>query len=172
MKNNNAMKFLSALFTVALLGAGCPLINGSQPPPTRTGQPTLPATSTIDVPADPTNDSDRSTFVPFTKTAYDEARAAGKPIFLFFYANWCPTCREQEPRLQRVVPTHMGGVAGFRVNYNDNETDADEKALAAQFGVTYQHTGFFIGADGQVKKKTIGTFSDAQTLEYLDLIAP
>jgi thiol:disulfide interchange protein len=111
-----------------------------------------------------------STYQPYTKAAYEAAKASGKPIFLFFYANWCPTCREQEPRLQRVVPTHKGGVVGLRVNYNDTETDEDEKALAKEFGVTYQHTGFFIDASGSVQKKTIGTFSDTQTVEYLDLI--
>lgn len=111
-----------------------------------------------------------STYQPYTKAAYEQAKASGKPIFLFFYANWCPTCREQEPRLQRVVPTHMGGVVGLRVNYNDTETDESEKALAKEFGVTYQHTGFFIDASGSVQKKTIGTFGDAQTVEYLDLI--
>ncbi len=111
-----------------------------------------------------------STYQPYTKAAYEAAKASGKPIFLFFYANWCPTCREQEPRLQRVVPTHMGGVVGLRVNYNDTETDEDEKALAKEFGVTYQHTGFFIDASESVQKKTIGTFSDTQTVEYLDLI--
>ncbi|MCC6563565.1 TlpA family protein disulfide reductase [Candidatus Uhrbacteria bacterium] len=112
-----------------------------------------------------------STYEPFTKAKYDAARAAGKPIFLFFFANWCPTCREQEPRLQKTVPSHEGGVIGLRVNFNDTETDEEEKALANEFGVTYQHTGFFIGRDGQTKKKTIGTVSDAQTLEYLDLIS-
>lgn len=111
-----------------------------------------------------------STYQPFTKAAYDAAKASGNPIFLFFYANWCPTCREQDPRLQRVLPTHMGGVVGFRVNFNDTETDADEKALAKEFGVTYQHTGFFIAKDGSVKQKTIGSFSDSKTIEYLDLL--
>lgn len=111
-----------------------------------------------------------SSYQPYTKAAYEAAKSSGKPIFLFFYANWCPTCREQEPRLQRVVPNHMGGVVGLRVNYNDTETDGDEKALAKEFGVTYQHTGFFIDNKGTVQKKTIGTFSDAQTIEYLNLI--
>src|SRR3989344_4102841 len=31
-------------------------------------------------------------------------------------------------------------VVGFRVNYNDNETDEYEKQLAKNFGITYQHT--------------------------------
>ena len=65
----------------------------------------------------------------------------------------------------------MGGVVGFRVNFNDTETDSEEKALAKEFGVTYQHTGFFIGRDGVVAQKTIGTISDVKTTEYLDQIS-
>ncbi len=112
-----------------------------------------------------------STYEPFTKAAYDEARAANRPILLYFYANWCPFCREQDPRFARVIPEHDGGVVALRVNYNDTDTDDDERALARTFGVTYQHTMFFIGPDGEVKKKVIGTISDAQTVEYLDLIS-
>ena len=112
-----------------------------------------------------------STYEPYTKAAYDAARASGKPIFLFFFANWCPTCREQDPRNQQVVRSHQGGVAGFRVNYNDTETDADEKELAKQYGVTYQHTGFFIGTDGSTKKKTVGFIANTDLATYLNLIS-
>ena len=36
------------------------------------------------------------------------------------------------------------GIVGFRVNYNDNETDENEKQLAREFGVAYQHTKVLI----------------------------
>jgi hypothetical protein len=70
-----------------------------------------------------------------------------------------------------VIPAHEGGVVALRVNYNDSDTDEDEKALAKEFGVTYQHTMFFIGRDGQTKKKAIGKITDEQAREYLDLIS-
>jgi len=35
-------------------------------------------------------------------------------------------------------------VIGFRVNYNDDFTDDDERALARKFGVAYQHTKVFV----------------------------
>jgi thiol:disulfide interchange protein len=159
MMNTTRIQIVGSLLLLVLLGQGCAPLTTQD---TQLATPEVPQTQkTIGT----------STYEPFTKTKYDEARNSGKPIFLFFYANWCPTCREQEPRLQRIIPTHTGDVVGFRVNYNDTEVDTDEKALAKEFGVTYQHTGFFIGSDGATKKKTIGTITDAQTLEYLDLIS-
>lgn len=35
-------------------------------------------------------------------------------------------------------------VIGFRVNYNDDQTDNEEKALAREFGVAYQHKKVFV----------------------------
>ena len=39
-------------------------------------------------------------------------------------------------------------VVGFLVNYNDDQTDDDERNLAREFGVAYQHTKVFL-KDGQ-----------------------
>lgn len=163
-----------AFLSLVLLGQGCPTAQ-PQVQPTPSGD-TVQADATNE--GLPTQNTDTvmeqdsaSTYMPFTKARYDAARAAGKPILLYFYASWCPFCKEQDPRFARVIPEHDGGVVALRVNYNDTDTDEDEKALAREFGVTYQHTMFFIGRDGEVKKKIIGTISDEQTREYLDLIS-
>ena len=77
----------------------------------------------------------------FNKADYDLAVASGKLIVLYFYANWCPLCKAEFPIMQEVFNALTNDrVVGFRVNYNDSETDADEKVLAKEFGVAYQHT--------------------------------
>jgi len=47
-------------------------------------------------------------------------------------------------------------VIGFRVNYNDNQTDNDEKNLAKQFGVAYQHTKVFVKNGQRILKSPEG----------------
>ena len=80
-------------------------------------------------------------YLSFTKADYQKALKEGKVIFLDFYANWCPVCRAEAPEI------HAGfdmldndQIVGFRVNFNDSETDEDEKALAKEFEIPYQHT--------------------------------
>lgn len=94
-----------------------------------------------------------SPYLDFKKSDYDKALAEGKIVFLDFYANWCPICRAEAPELKAGFDSlTTDKVVGFRVNYNDSDTDADEKSLASQFGVTYQHTKVILKSGQQALK--------------------
>ena len=115
-----------------------------------------------------------SFYEEFSQGKYVVAKTDGKPILLNFYANWCPTCREQEPRTVSLfidgrVPD---GIAAFRVNYDDTDTDDDEKALAKELRVTYQHTYIYFDSSGNETARTIGTTPDGTVLKNLEKIAP
>lgn len=82
-----------------------------------------------------------SPFLEFNKADYDKALSEGKVIVLDFYANWCPICRAEEPAIYEGFNSLTSDkVLGFRVNFNDTDTDEDEKTLAKQFKIPYQHT--------------------------------
>ncbi len=82
-----------------------------------------------------------SPYIVFNKIDYEKALAENKIVFLDFFANWCPICREEAPNLKAGFDAlQTDKVVGFRVNYNDTETDADEKKLASEFSIPYQHT--------------------------------
>jgi thiol-disulfide isomerase/thioredoxin len=89
----------------------------------------------------------------FTQSDYDAANRAGKLVVLYFYADWCPICRAEFPKMQSAFnELTTSDVVGFRVNYRDGSTDADEEALAREFGVAYQHTKVFVRGGDLVKK--------------------
>lgn len=94
-----------------------------------------------------------SPYIEFNKSDYDKVLSSGKVVFLDFYANWCPICRDEAPNLKAGFDSlTTDKVVGFRVNYNDSETDEDEKKLAQKFGITYQHTKVILKEGKEVSK--------------------
>ena len=109
--------------------------------------------------------------IEFDKGDYDYARAEGKKIALFFFADWCPSCRTEIA--QAVIPAfnqlERDDVVGFLVNFDDRRTDDDEDALAREFQIPDRHAKLFLGADGSVIRKSAP--ENWTTQQYLDAIA-
>lgn len=60
----------------------------------------------------------------FTKEAFAAAQKAGKSVVVHVYAPWCPTCRAQEPILQKIeADPKFSGLTNFRVDF-DGQKDA------------------------------------------------
>lgn len=85
-------------------------------------------------------------YVEYTKEGYENIR--NQKHVLFFYANWCPTCRPVDAEFQARMDDIPEDIVIVRVNYNDSEADADEDALANEHNITYQHT-FVLLENGQ-----------------------
>ncbi len=90
----------------------------------------------------------------FNKADYDAAIASDKLVVLYFYANWCPLCKEEVSNA--LIPAFneltTDKVVGIRINYKDNDTDSEEKALAVKYGIPYQHTKVFVKNGKQILK--------------------
>lgn len=97
---------------------------------------------------------DKAVVLEFNKADYDAAIAGDKLVVLYFYANWCPTCKEETANAFYPAFNELttGEVIGFRINYKDSDTDSDEKALAVKYGIPYQHTKVFVKNGKQILK--------------------
>lgn len=86
--------------------------------------------------------------------------AANTRRVLFFYANWCPICRPADADFSAHADKIPSDVTVIRVNYNDSDTDDEEKKLALQYGITYQHTFVQIDQNGNEVTKWVGGQTD------------
>jgi thiol-disulfide isomerase/thioredoxin len=104
---------------------------------------------------------DDARYVEYSKTVLDNS--SDKRRVLYFYASWCPICRPADADFKQNSSKIPEDVVVIRVNYNDPDTDQEEKDLAKKYGITYQHT--FVQIDTQGKEIT--KWSGGQTDELL-----
>ena len=92
--------------------------------------------------------------IDFNQSDYETAVANQETVVLYFYANWCPICRHEVATALYPAFNELSDpdVIGFRVNYNDSETDNNEEALAKKFGVAYQHTKVILKNNERILK--------------------
>lgn len=177
---------LSALFVaVALVGGGCFGQRTTPLPPPPPVSPAPPEAMPLEEKA-PSEHTDatstaatstgmdkvsKATYVGFSRGAYDKALTENVPVMLYFYANWCPTCRAQEPQNIGLFKNLDLNVQAFRVNFNDSETDDEEKKLAKAFGVTYQHTFIFLDRNGKEITRKVGGIAPEELRNLLKEVA-
>ncbi|MCY4577062.1 MAG: thioredoxin family protein [Candidatus Kaiserbacteria bacterium] len=77
--------------------------------------------------------------------------AKGKRVVLFFYADWCPTCRLADKNIREASHTIPSDVVVLKVDYDR------EKGLKSAYGVSYQHTFVQIAEGGSPITKFQGS---------------
>lgn len=107
-------------------------------------------------------------YIEFNESDYQTALATNKLIILYFYADWCPICREEQQEITNAfTKLTSNAIVAFRVNYKDNETNEAEIALARQFGIAYQHTKVFL-QNGQRILKSPEPWNEAHYLSEIE----
>lgn len=132
------------LVVLLLIGAGAFTIiykNQSTPQPAKTAN--VPPTNLAEVALDSINNGSYVNYTPEVLEA-----AAGQRIVIYFYANWCPTCRPVDQEIANRMSEIPRDTQIIRVNYNDTDTDKNEESLADKYGITYQHTFVVIDQNG------------------------
>ena len=62
--------------------------------------------------------------LPYVKADFDALQKAGKPALVMIHADWCPTCRAQDPIVQDLLRRpEFAAIAPLRVDF-DQQKDA------------------------------------------------
>lgn len=137
---------LAIIILVAIVGVGFYAYTNTSVPQSKVEEVTQET--------DKMEQNESSRYITYSKA--NLVSSASSRRVLFFYANWCPTCRPADANFTQNESTIPSDVTLIRVNYNDPDTDQEEKALAQQYGVTYQHTFVQIDQNGEEVNKWNG----------------
>ncbi|EUC16623.1 thioredoxin family protein [Paraburkholderia hospita] len=85
----------------------------------------------------------------FNQTQFDRLNADGKPNIVYFHATWCPTCKVQQPIVDRLAASpEMKDVTIFVADYDK------EVALKRALKVTQQSTFVVFKGGHEVARST------------------
>lgn len=93
---------------------------------------------------------------PYDQAGFEAAQAAGKPILVEVHADWCPTCRAQEPIVSELMqdPKNAGFVV-LRVDFDQ------QKDVLKRLRTQYQSTLIVFKGKKEVSRSTGETRKDA-----------
>jgi len=87
--------------------------------------------------------------LPYSAAAYQQALSAGTPLIVYFHATWCPTCKAQQPIVDKLaVDPKLAGVTVLEADY-DKET-----GLERSLKVTQQSTFVIFKGGHEVTRST------------------
>ena len=86
---------------------------------------------------------------PFDTASFDALNKAGRPILVAVHADWCPTCKAQEPIVGELLKTpELSPITALRVDF-DRQTD-----VLKRFRVQYQSTLIVFKGGKEVGRST------------------
>lgn len=87
--------------------------------------------------------------------AFDQARAEGQAVLVYFYADWCGYCRQLESELLYLPEVEESTRDLVKIRINPDHGPA-EKSLARRYGVRGYPAVFVHPADPEARPKKIG----------------
>lgn len=93
---------------------------------------------------------------PFDQATFDALQKEGKPILVSIHADWCATCRAQEPLVDELLRTPpLNAITALRVDF-DKQKDA-----VRRFKAQYQSTLIVFKGGREVGRSTGETKKDS-----------
>jgi thioredoxin 1 len=103
-----------------------------------------------------------NTAVPFSAEAFKAAQASGSPILVEIHADWCPTCKAQNPILDKLTAEpKFKDLKIFRVDFDAM------KPVVKEFGARMQSTLIVFKGSAE-QGRSVGDTKEASIAALLD----
>lgn len=100
--------------------------------------------------------------VPFSAEAFKAAQASDKPILVEIHADWCPTCKAQDPILEKLTAEpKFRNLKIFRVDFDSM------KPVVRRFGAQMQSTLIVFKGSAE-EGRSVGDTREASIAALLD----
>lgn len=100
--------------------------------------------------------------VPFSAEAFKAAQASGSPILIEIHADWCPTCKAQNPILDKLTAEpKFKDLKIFRVDFDAM------KPVVKEFGARMQSTLIVFKGSAE-QGRSVGDTKEASIAALLD----
>ncbi len=97
-----------------------------------------------------------ATETAFDSATFDALQKEGKSVLVSVHADWCPTCKAQEPIVSELLKTPaLQGITALRVDFDK------QKDVVKSFKVQYQSTLIVFKGGKEVGRSTGDTKKDA-----------
>ena len=104
------------------------------------------------------------------QNAVSAANAAGKPVMLDFYADWCTYCIQYEEYVFPTPPVKEALADYVLLQADVTATDAEDKALMQSVGVVLPPAILFFGLDGKEQRnfRVVGNMKAAAFADHVN----
>lgn len=107
----------------------------------------------------------------------------GKPVFINFWATWCPPCVGELPHIEKKYAEYKDKMHFVILSVDDNEQDparfiqskgytfpaayGDHQALGRAYGIDAIPASYIISADGHIVARIVGSMNESSLDAFL-----
>lgn len=132
-------------------------------------------TPTDDNVSDQNNDNntvENTGTIRYSEEVFNQKLSEGKIVVLSFYANWCPTCRQNQSFIEEGAQLlDASKYVVLTVHYKDDESKPEDDMIIQRYNIVGQHTFVVVGSQGKELGRSRQDFTNGLFNQWVTSVA-